>query len=70
MKKIYAILTMFLAVINIMAQEHLSFKGVPIEGSMTSFCQKLKAKGLTQIGTDNNITMFVGDSLAGKPQSG
>lgn len=43
------------------AQEHLSFKGIPIEGSMTAFCQKLKAKGFTQMGRDNNITMFTGD---------
>lgn len=43
------------------AQEHLSFKGIPIEGSMTSFCQKLKAKGFTQLGRDNNITLFSGD---------
>ena len=42
-------------------QEHLSFKGIPISGSMTSFCQQLKAKGFTQIGRDNNITMFTGD---------
>lgn len=43
------------------AQEHLSFKGIPITGSMTSFCQKLKAKGFTQIGRENNITMFTGN---------
>lgn len=43
------------------AQEHLSFKGIPIEGSMTAFCQKLKAKGFTQIGRDNNVTLFTGD---------
>lgn len=61
MKRIFIILTMLFAIINIMAQEHLSFKGVPIEGSMTTFCQKLKAKGFTLIGRDNNITMFTGD---------
>ena len=44
-----------------MAQENLSFKGIPIEGSMTAFCQKLKAKGFTQMGRDNNVTMFTGD---------
>ena len=26
------------------AQPHLSFKGIPITGSMTSFCQQLKTK--------------------------
>lgn len=52
---------MLFAVISIMAQEHLSFKGIPIEGSMTAFCQKLKAKGFTSIGRDNNLTLFTGD---------
>ena len=59
---------MLFAVINIMAQEHLSFKGIPIEGSMTAFCQKLKAKGFTQMGRDNNVTMFTGD-FTGRQQS-
>lgn len=44
-----------------MAQEHISFKGIPIEGSLTAFCQKLKAKGFTQIGRDKNATLFTGD---------
>ncbi len=58
MKKILITLTvLFLAAIDIMAQEHLSFKGIPIEGSMTDFCQKLKAKGFTSIDQD----MFTGD---------
>lgn len=61
MKKILATLTLLLAVINIMAQEHLSFKGIPIEGSMSSFCQKLRAKGFTSIDRDNNLTLFTGD---------
>lgn len=61
MRKILVTLTLLFAVINIMAQEHLSFKGVPIEGSMTAFCQKLKAKGFTSIGRDNNVNLFTGD---------
>ena len=60
---------MLFAVINIMAQEHLSFKGIPIEGSMTAFCQKLKAKGFTQMGRDNNVTMFTGDFTGRQAQS-
>ncbi len=61
MKKIFIALIAFFATINIMAQEHLSFKGIPIEGSMTDFCQKLRAKGFTSIGQENNITLFSGD---------
>ncbi len=43
------------------AQDHLTFKGIPIEGGITTFCQKLKAKGFTQMGKDKNITLFTGD---------
>ncbi len=43
-------------------QDHLSFKGIPITGTMTSFCQQLKDKGFTQIYCDdNNNTLFTGD---------
>ena len=61
MRKFLITFTVLFAVINIMAQEHLSFKGNPIEGSMTAFCQKLKVKGFTSIGSDNNLTLFTGD---------
>lgn len=61
MKRIIFTLTLFLATINLMAQEHLSFKGIPIEGSMTEFCKKLEAKGLTSMGSEDNVTMFTGD---------
>ena len=69
MKKILITLTVLFAVIDIMAQEHLSFKGIPIEGSMTEFCQKLKSKGFTSIGRENNITLFSGD-FTGRHPSG
>ena len=42
-------------------QNHLTFKGIPIEGSMSSFCQKIKAKGFTEIDRDNTTTVFTGD---------
>lgn len=61
MRKLFFTLTLLFAAINLMAQEHLSFKGIPIEGSMTNFCQKLKNKGFTSIGSENNFTLFTGD---------
>lgn len=70
MKRISATLILLFAAICIMAQEHLSFKGIPIEGSMTTFCQKLKAKGFTPIGHDNNITLFTGDFTGRKATVG
>lgn len=61
MRRILLSLALSLIMVGAFAQEHLSFKGIPIEGSMTSFCQKLISKGFNKIGTDNNITLFVGD---------
>jgi len=61
MKKIIFTLVLAFAAINLMAQEHLSFKGIPIEGSMTEFCKKIKEKGFISIGSENNITLFTGD---------
>lgn len=70
MKKILFGLIMVFIIINSMAQEHLSFKGIPIEGSLSSFCQKLKAKGFVSIGQDNNLTLFSGDFTGRKATIG
>lgn len=63
MKRILFTLFILCSVLCCMAQEqeHLTFKGIPIEGSMTSFCEKLKSKDFIQIGKDGNATLFVGD---------
>lgn len=61
MKRILLTFALLLILVGAFAQEHLSFKGIPIEGSISSFCQKLQSKGLTKLGSANNITLFVGD---------
>lgn len=64
MKKLTALFAFMVIALTSYAQsnsEHLSFKGIPIEGSMSEFCQKLKAKGFTSIGSENNLALFMGD---------
>lgn len=61
MKKILITLTAVFITVGLMAQEHLSFKGIPIEGSMKEFCQKLKSKGFTSISQDERTSFFYGD---------
>lgn len=64
MRKLTALFAFMVIALTSYAQsnsEHLSFKGIPIEGSMSEFCQKLEAKGLTSIGIENNIALFTGD---------
>lgn len=61
MKHILITLCVLFSVILSNAQEHLSFKGIPIEGDISSFCRKLKSKGFTQILSENDIRLFTGD---------
>lgn len=61
MKKLVIAIVLACFALSGAAQEHLSFKGIPIEGSMVSFCQKLKDKGFTQTDREKNITFFKGD---------
>lgn len=61
MKKL--ILTLIFSCLSLCgyAQEHLYFKGIPIEGSLSTFCQKLKNKGFSSIATEGNISLFKGN---------
>ncbi len=68
-RRVFTIVVFFIALICC-AQEHLTFKGIPITGSMVSFCQKLKAKGYTQIHQDKSITLFTGDFTGRKATIG
>ncbi len=61
MRKLFIVAFLFWACVNLTAQEHLSFKGIPIQGSMVEFCQNLKAKGLKQIGYEEKVALFTGD---------
>lgn len=59
-KALFILLTICFA-FSCFAQEHLSFKGIPITGSMTEFCKSLTQKGFTKIRTQDNATIFSGD---------
>lgn len=48
------------------ASEHLTFKGVPINGTLNEFVSKLKQKGLTHIGTEDGTAILKGDFAAYK----
>lgn len=61
MKKFLSTIVLFCFALCGFAQEHLSFKGIPIEGSTTAFCQKLKAKGFEVIHQNDQVALFSGD---------
>lgn len=49
MKKVFLLLAVLALNLSVAAQEHLTFKGVPIDGTRQSFVQKLKEKGFTYL---------------------
>ncbi len=69
MKKIIILLTFLSITISSFAQEsneHLKFKGIPINGTLNSFVAKLKQKGFTHITTSDGVAMLSGDFAAYK----
>ena len=62
MKKILATLLSTLIAASLFAQDaHLKFKGVPIDGSLTEFVNKMKTAGFTHIGTQDGMAALQGD---------
>ena len=60
MKKIILTLSLVIATLNLAAQNHLSFKGIPIKGSITEFCKQLESKGFSYLDKDNDWVFFSG----------
>lgn len=62
MKRFVSLLTAVLISVIAFAQgsEHLTFKGVPIDGTLASFTQKLTTKGFKKIGTEGRASVLKG----------
>lgn len=61
MKKIALFLMMAAAVMGATAQnQHMTFKGIPIDGSVKSFAAKLQQKGFTSQGQQNGNAFLMG----------
>ena len=62
MKKLFLTLVIScLAVTAFCQTSHLTFKGVPIDGSLNEYVNKMKAVGFTHIGTDAGVALLRGD---------
>jgi len=68
MKKILILVIVALSTILSFAQnsQHLSFKGVPIDGTLNEYVAKMKQSGFTHIGTEDGVAMLKGDFAAYK----
>jgi hypothetical protein len=63
MRKLITLVAFMVIALTSYAQgsSKLYFKGIPVDGSLTEFCQKLKAKGLTYVNSNNSEALFEGD---------
>ncbi len=48
------------------SSEHLSFKGVPIDGKLSEYVSKMKNNGFTLIGIEDGVALLKGDFAAYK----
>jgi len=62
MKKVRLIIvaSIILFSVNLFAQEHLSFKGIPITGKSAAYVEQLKNQAFTFIKTEGNISVLEG----------
>lgn len=61
MKKILVVMALFVAMAANAQTEHLKFKGVPIDGTLSQYTQRMKEKGFTYLGTENGMSLLEGD---------
>ena len=67
-KLIIALITTLITLTSFAQTEspHLSFKGVPIDGTLNEYVQKMKQKGFDYLGTEDGIAILSGDFAAYK----
>ena len=64
MKRLLTIVAFIFSFMFVVAQtpkKHLTFKGIPITGTLESFAQKLVAKGFKKTYSDKNVVVFKGE---------
>lgn len=67
MRKIIALLLLMAVTLVSYAQtdsEHLSFKGIPIKGNVSEFCEQLANKGFTYIRKTNHVSALQGEFVS------
>lgn len=66
MKKILIALCIIMLSFAMRAQEHMTFMGIPIDGKISTFVQKLEDKGFTCVRTREDGVAYLTGSFAGK----
>ena len=61
MRKLLVLLFAVFSFATIRAQEHLAFKGVPIDGTLDTYVANMKKAGFTYLGNEDGIALLQGD---------
>lgn len=61
MKKLFVFLFAVFPFVTIHAQEHLVFKGVPIDGTLDAYVANMEKAGFTYLGDDDGVAVLQGD---------
>lgn len=61
MKRFIISLLAILSALTSYAQEHMTFKGVPIDGTLDAYVANMKKAGFTYLGTQDGVAMLQGD---------
>lgn len=61
MKKLFLLIVAAIVSVNIVAEGHMKFKGVEIDGSPKEFIEKMKAKGFTYMGNKSGVEAMMGE---------
>ena len=60
MKKLFMLLAVMFLSLSLFAQEHLDFRGVPIDGHLNDFIPKMEKLGYTLKKRDGDIAIMTG----------
>ena len=63
MKKFVCVIFTIALFFSAMAQDHLTFLGIPIDGSLEKFSQQLTNKGIVYIQEINGVNLHIGSCL-------
>lgn len=66
MKRLLFVFVACIIAATIMAEGHMKFKGVEIDGTPKEFVQKMKEKGFTYVKNDEGTEMMMGDFAGNK----
>lgn len=66
MKRLFILIVAVCMIAGVMAEGHMKFKGVEIDGTPKEFVQKMEGKGFTYVKNDEGTEIMLGDFAGNK----